>query len=87
MLIALQNASLPSPFTQGVISPVLRSVSLREWFRAHARVDEEERGQKRDFPVVNRRELEIGRESQGGCVCMSQRNGRGAGWGWVLGRC
>lgn len=37
---------------------VLRSVSLREWFRAHARVVEEERGQKRDFPVVNRRQLE-----------------------------
>ena len=58
MLIALQSARLPLPFTQGVISPVLRSVSLREWFRAYARVDEEERGQKRDFPVVNRRELE-----------------------------
>ena len=49
MLTALQSARLPLPVTQGVTSPVLRPVSLREWLRAYARVDEEERGQKRDF--------------------------------------
>lgn len=56
MLIALQNARLPLPFTR--CHQPCAEVCQSEWFRAHARVDEEERGQKRDFPVVNRRELE-----------------------------
>lgn len=39
------------------ISTTLRAVSLRKWFRAHARVAEGERRKKRDFPVANGREL------------------------------
>lgn len=64
MLTSLQNASLPLPFTWGVIRTTLRAVSLREWFRAHARVDGGEREQKRDVPVVNGRKLERRQEER-----------------------
>lgn len=47
----------PFAFHSGCHQPCAE-VCQSEWFRAHARVDEEERGQKRDFPVLNRRELE-----------------------------
>lgn len=59
MLISLQNESLPLPFTWVFISTTLRVVSLRKWFRGHARVAEGERRKKRDFLVANGRELDI----------------------------
>lgn len=64
VLISLKNESLPLPFTWGIISTPLRTVSLGEGVRAHARVEEGERSKKRDFSCGNWKRA--GEETGGG---------------------